>query len=68
MSWITILINYIIIGVICNALYDLSIDRIQKEELRFNMLERIMFTFIWPVYALLFLYNFILTIINKNDD
>ena len=68
MSWITILINYIIIGVICNALYDLSIDRIQKEELRFNMLERITFTFIWPVYALLCLYNFILTITNKNDD
>lgn len=68
MSWIKILINYIMFGVLCNALYDLAINRIKNEELRFNMAERVVFAIIWPVYALFFIYNFIKTITNKNDD
>lgn len=68
MDWIKILINYIMFGVLCNALYDLAINRIKKEELRFNMAERAVFAIIWPIYALFFIYNFIKTIIDKKDD
>ena len=67
MDWFTIMLQYITIGVIFNLVYDLVINHIQKEELRFNMIERIVFTIIWPIYVIVFIFNAILTIIKHGD-
>jgi len=58
---------YILFGVVFNAIYDLSISYIKKEDLRFNILQRILFGLIWPLYLALLIYNLIKTIIHGTD-
>lgn len=67
MDWFSIMLGYITVGVIFNLVYDLVINYIKKEELRFNIIERIVFTIIWPIYVIVFIFNAILTIIKNGD-
>lgn len=62
------ILRYAFIGLIFNLIYDLTIYYMNKEELRFSILERIIFTIIWPVYAAILIHNFIKTIIYGPDD
>jgi hypothetical protein len=62
------LLYYIMVGVVLNAAYDFIISRIDKEELRLNMAERLVFCAIWPIYFIFFLFNFIKHNTNNNDD
>ena len=63
-----IILHYLMLGVGCNAFYDLSISYIKKEEFRFNAIERIVFTLVWPIYIIVLIYNFIKQITNGSDD
>lgn len=67
MEWFSTLMNYLLVGVVFNATYDLAITYIKKEELRFTMVERIIFAIVWPIYVLLLIINFIKTIINGSN-
>lgn len=67
MDWFTIVLRYITAGVIFNLIYDLVISHIKKEELRFNIIERIVFTIIWPIHVIVFIFNAISTIIKNGD-
>ena len=58
---------YLLLGVFCNMLYDWAISNIEREELRFNNYERAFFCIVWPIYALLFIINFIKSLIDGND-
>ena len=62
------LLYYITVGVVLNAAYDFIISRIDKEELRFNMAERLVFCAIWPIYFIFFLFNFIKHFTNNDDE
>lgn len=55
-------------GVLFNAIYDIMISYIQKEELRFSMKERIAVCFLWPLYVVLMIINLIKTIINGSNE
>lgn len=68
MDWFSISINYLLWGVILNLGYDLIISYIGKEDLRFNMLERLVFAIIWPIYFIAFIFNFIRTFNDNNND
>ena len=59
---------YIMVGVVLNAAYDFIISYIDKEELRFNMAERLVFCAIWPIYFIFFLFNFIKHFTNNDDE
>ena len=63
-----IILYYLMLGVGCNAFYDLSISYIKKEEFRFNVIERIVFALVWPIYIIVLIYNFIKQITNGSDD
>lgn len=67
MDWFSTMLGYITVGVIFNLVYDLVINYIKKEELRFNIIEHIVFTIIWPIYVIVFIFNAILTIIKNGD-
>ena len=69
-SNINIVITYLFFGVLINALYDLLISHMgeEHEDLRFNMLERIVFGILWPLGATMFIINFIKIFKNKNND
>ena len=62
------LLYYIMVGVVLNAAYDFIISRIDREELRFNMAERLVFCAIWPIYFIFFLLNFIKHFTNNDDE
>lgn len=62
------ILRYVFIGVIFNLIYDLTIYYIKKPELQFSILERIIFTIIWPIYAAILFHNFIKTIIYGPDN
>jgi len=63
-----IMLYYLMLGVACNAFYDLTISYIKKEELRLNAIERIVFALVWPIYIITLIYNFIKQITNGSDD
>jgi hypothetical protein len=58
---------YLLFGVIVNALYDFLISTIDREDLRFNMLERILVGLFWPAYLVLLTINFIINYINGKN-
>jgi len=58
---------YILFGVIVNALYDFLISTIDREDLRFSMLERILIGLFWPAYLVLLVINFIIKYINGKN-
>lgn len=60
---ITAIFTYIFIGVVCNFLFDLIINYIQDEANRFTIWERITTTLLWPIALIVFVYNFIKTLL-----
>jgi len=59
------ILTYLFIGVIFNFLFDLIINYIESEEHRFTMMERVMTTLLWPIALIVFVFNFIKTLIGK---
>ena len=59
---------YLFIGIVFNAIHDCIISYIKQESHRFNIKERILFGFIWPIYGILFIINLITAIINGPDQ
>lgn len=55
--------TYIFIGVVCNFLFDLIINYIQDEANRFTIWERVTTTLLWPIALIVFVYNFIKTLL-----
>lgn len=51
--------TYIFIGVVCNFLFDLIINYIRDEAYRLTILERITTAILWPIALIVFIYNFI---------
>ena len=68
MEWFSTLMNYLLLGVVFNAAYDFAITCIKREELRFTIVERVVFAIVWPVYFILLVINFIKTIINGSNE
>lgn len=65
----TIIISYyLLIGVIVNAIYDFLISNIDREDLRFDMLQRVLVGLFWPAYIVLLIINFIINYINGKDE
>ena len=64
---INIISYYLLIGVIVNAVYDFLISNIDREDLRFDMLQRVLVGLFWPVYIVLLIINFIINYINGKD-
>ncbi len=60
---INAIFTYIFIGVVCNFLFDLIINYIQDEANRFTIWERITTTLLWPIALIVFIYNFIKTLL-----
>lgn len=59
---------YFAIGITINLLYDLLVDGLKCEELRFNMRERAFVTLIWPIYLVTFVIKFLTQVSKKNKD
>ena len=59
------IITYIFIGVVFNFLFDLAVNRLEAEEQRFTMVERIATTILWPIALAVFLFNFFKTFTGK---
>ena len=60
---INAIFTYIFIGVVCNFLFDLIINYIQDEANSFTIWERITTTLLWPIALIVFVYNFIKTLL-----
>jgi len=59
------ILTYLFIGVVFNFLFDLIVNYIEHEQARFTMMERVMTTLLWPVALIVFIFNFIRTLIGK---
>ena len=68
MEWFSTLMNYLLLGVVFNAAYDFAITHIKREELRFTIVERVVFVIVWPVYVVFMIINFIKTITNGSNE
>jgi hypothetical protein len=66
--WIIYALKYFLIGFIFNLIYDTVIYYVNREDLRFNVLERFVFACIWPVYAIMLIHTLIKTIIYGPDN
>jgi hypothetical protein len=66
--WIIYTLKYFLIGFIFNLIYDTIIYYVNREDLRFNVLERFVFACIWPVYAIMLIHTLIKTIIYGPDN
>jgi hypothetical protein len=62
---ITYTIYYVFIGVLFNFLFDKIVDFLEQEQIRFNLMERIITSLLWPIALLVFLYNFIKSFIER---
>ena len=62
---ITYIIYYVFIGVLLNFLFDKVVDYLEQEQIRFNLMERIVTSLLWPIALLVFLYNFIKSFIER---
>jgi len=60
---INAIFTYIFIGVVCNFLFDLIINYIQDEANRFTIWESLTTTLLWPIALIVFVYNFIKTLL-----
>lgn len=56
---ISVLIYYLMGGVAFNFCYDLLVSHAGNEEWRFTMRERLITLAVWPIYALVFIFNFL---------
>ena len=52
-------ITYLIIGVVCNFIFDQLVSFNGAEEFRFTTFERIVMTCIWPVGVGMFVFHFL---------
>ena len=66
--WIIYTLKYFLIGFIFNLIYDTIIYYVNREDLRFNILERFVFACIWPIYAIMLIHTLIKTIIYGPDN
>ena len=66
--YVSYAIYYLMGGVCFNLGYDLVVNKIGDEGLRFNMMERISVGLIWPIFTLIFFINFLKAIFNGNND
>ncbi len=64
---ISAIIWYVFIGVAFNFAWDLLTTRLQSNENRFTLLERIIVLFIWPIAIIFFLLMFFKTIFSNKD-
>ena len=62
---ITYIFYYVSIGVLFNFLFDKVIDYLEQEHIRFTLMERIVTTLLWPIALIVFIFNFIKTLIGK---
>lgn len=62
---ITYIIYYVFIGVFFNFLFDKVVDFLEQEQIRFNLMERIIISLLWPIALLVFLFNFIKSFIER---
>lgn len=58
------IVTYLMIGVVFNFVFDLLVNSSGNEDHRFNMLERLVMTLIWPIGILTFIFYFIKNIID----
>ena len=58
---------YLLGGVVFNFFYDMVVTKTEDENLRFNMMERISVGLVWPIFTMLFIYNFLKVIFGDND-
>lgn len=67
---ISAIIWYLFAGVTFNFLWDLITTRLESEQNRFTMLERIIVLLIWPIAVLFFVTMFIKTVLfgDNNDN
>jgi len=67
---ISAIIWYVFAGVVFNFLWDLITTRLESEQNRFTMLERIIVLLIWPIAVLFFVTMFIKTVLfgDNNDN
>ena len=56
---ISVLIYYLMGGVAFNFCYDLLVSHAGNEEWRFTMRERFITLLVWPIYVLVFIFNFL---------
>jgi hypothetical protein len=59
------ILSYIFLGVIFNFIFDILINWLGAEEQRFTLSERIVTTLLWPIAFIVFVFNFIKTLIGK---
>jgi hypothetical protein len=62
------IIYYLLGGVLFNFLYDLLVDKLDNQSLRFTMKERIAVGLVWPIYIIAFLRNFFIQLFKNNQD
>ena len=67
---ISVVIWYLFAGVVFNFLWDLITTRLESEQNRFTMLERLTVTLIWPIAVVFFVTIVIKTILfgDNNDN
>ena len=68
---IKLIINYILIGILINAMYDMLINWISKfdeenESHRFTMTERFVFGILWPFSIFMIVFVFIKNIFSND--
>ena len=54
-SWVSI---YALIGVVFTASLDHILTRANDEEIEFTNIERILCIVLWPIYLLIFIFNY----------
>lgn len=60
--------SYIILGIVFNFIWDLLSDKIENgDNIRLTWAGRISALALWPIYTIVFIYNFIKTINERND-
>lgn len=62
------IIYYLLGGILFNLLYDLLVDKLNNQALRFTIGERIAVGLFWPIYLILFLRNFFIQLFKNNQD
>ena len=60
------IIYYLIGGLLLNLIYDLIVDELANQDLRFTTKERIIVGLVWPIYLISFIKNVFFKN-NKND-
>ena len=62
------IIYYLLGGILFNFIYDLLVDKLGNEAVRFTMKERIAVGLIWPIYTIIFIRNLFIHLFKNNQD